>query len=109
MIESIGVMLRLLAEFFALVLRPVAEVVEVVAVPGTGAITVAAATTAAAALTALALLAVALTLFVGPARSGTAAPHPRRAIADFTRLTETHPDAPGHSRPRAPGSAAAAA
>ncbi|WP_446723945.1 DUF6412 domain-containing protein, partial [Microbacterium sp. CPCC 204701] len=28
---------------------------------------------------------------------------------DATRLTETHPDAPGHSRPRAPGSAASAA
>jgi hypothetical protein len=108
-IESIGVILRLLTEFFATALRPVAEVVATVAVPGTGTLTVAAATTAAAALTALALVAVALTLFVGPTRSGTAAPHPRRAIADFTRLTETHPDAPGHSRPRAPGSAAPAA
>lgn len=109
MIESIGVMLRLLTEFFAMVARPVAEVIATVAAPGAGALTVAAATTAAAALTALALLAVALTLFVGPARPGTATPHPRRAIADFTRLTETHPDAPGHSRPRAPGSAASAA
>lgn len=58
----------------------------------------------------LALLAVAVSLVRSPVHGGDpSAPHPRRAIHDATRLTETHPDAPGHSRPRAPGSAAPAA
>jgi hypothetical protein len=58
----------------------------------------------------LALLAVAVSLVRSPAHAvDPSAAHPRRAIHDATRLTETHPDAPGHARPRAPGFAALAA
>lgn len=39
-------------------------------------------------------------------RSG---PHPRRAIDLSSPLTQSDPDASGHPRPRAPGSAAPAA
>ena len=106
MLESIGIMLRLLAEVVTAALRPLAELFATVATPEAGALTVAA---AAAALAGLALLAVAVALFAAPAFAIAAAPHPGRAIADATRLTESHPDAPGHSRPRAPGSAALAA
>ena len=52
---------------------------------------------------------VAIAVFLSPARAVATAPHPRRAIADSTRLAASPPDAPGHSRPRAPGSAALAA
>jgi hypothetical protein len=108
MLESLVFALRLLVEVLGSVLRPLAELGAEVATPEAGALTVAAATTAAAALAALALLAVAVALFAAPAFAIAAAPHPRRAIADATRLTESHPDAPGHSRPRAPGSVAPA-
>ena len=65
---------------------------------------------ATAAFALLALLAVAVSLVRSPVRAvDSSAPHPRRAIHDATRLTETHPDAPGHPRPRAPGSVALAA
>ncbi|MBD3943241.1 hypothetical protein IF188_16230 [Microbacterium sp. NEAU-LLC] len=58
---------------------------------------------------ALAVLAVAIALFRAPLPALRGGAHPRRAIADATRLTASHPDAPGHSRPRAPGLAALAA
>ncbi|MEV5070910.1 hypothetical protein MRBLMI12_002526 [Microbacterium sp. LMI12-1-1.1] len=96
-------------EVFAVALRPLAELLATVATPGAGGLTVAAATAAAVSLAALALLAVAVALRAEPARAVIATAHPRRAIDDFTRLTQSHPDAPGHSRPRAPGLAALAA
>lgn len=108
MIESIGLLLRALVVFLGLAARPVVELLGTIAAPGTGAFAFAAATTVAV-LATLALLAVAIALFVSPAHAVAAERLPRRAIADATRLTESHPDAPGHSRPRAPGSAALAA
>lgn len=109
MLESIGIVLRLLAEFVGVALRPLSELAGTISSPGTGVIAIAAASAATAALVALALLAVAIALFARPAFAVASAPYPRRAIDDATRLTETHPDAPGHSRPRAPGFAASAA
>lgn len=109
MLESIGVVMRLLAEFVGLALRPLSELAGTISSPGTGVVAIAAASAATAALVALAVLAVAIALFARPAFALASAPHPRRAIDDATRLTETHPDAPGHSRPRAPGFAASAA
>lgn len=109
MLESIGIVLRLLAEFAGLALRPLFELAATVASPGADVMAIAAASAATAALVALALLAVAIALFARPAFAVASAPHPRRAIDDATRLSETHPDAPGHSRPRAPGFAASAA
>lgn len=109
MLESIVVLLRLVAEFVGLALRPLIEFAGTISSPGTGVVAIAAASAATAALVALALLAVAIALFARPTLAVASAPHPRRAIDDATRLTETHPDAPGHSRPRAPGFAASAA
>ena len=109
MLESIGVLLRLMAEILGIALRPALELAGSMAAPGAGVIAVAAASAATASLIALALLAVAIALFARPAIATAGAPRPERAIDDFTRLTETHPDAPGHSRPRAPGLAASAA
>ena len=109
MIESIGIVLRVLFELLALALRPLVELVGAIAAPDSGAFAFAAATTTIAVLATLALLAVAIAVFLSPARPVATAPHPRRAISDATRLTASHPDAPGHSRPRAPGSAALAA
>lgn len=109
MIESIGIVLRPLFELLGLALRPLVELVGAIAAPDSGAFAFAAATTTIAVLATLALLAVAIVVFLSPARPVATAPHPRRAISDATRLTASHPDAPGHSRPRAPGSAALAA
>lgn len=115
MLDSIGVVLRLVFETLAAALRPAAEAAAAALRPlaefavaplaaDAGALAL-----AAAVVTTLALLAVAIALFTSPVHVVATAPHPRRAIADDTRLAETHPDAPGHSRPRAPGSAALAA
>lgn len=109
MLESLLVVLRLLAEMAGLALRPVLELAGAMTAPGAGTVAIAAASAATAALVALALLAVAISLFARPAFAVAANTAPHRAIDDATRLTETHPDAPGHSRPRAPGSAAPAA
>lgn len=109
MLESIGVVLRLLAEFAGLALRPLLELAGALASPGAEVVAIAAATAATAALVALALLAVAIALFARPAFAMASTPYPRRAIDDTTRLSETHPDAPGHPRPRAPGFTASAA
>lgn len=109
MIESIGIVLRALFESMGLALRPLVELVGAIAASDSGAFAFAAATTTIAVLATLALLAVAIAVFLSPARPVATAPHPRRAISDATRLTASHPDAPGHSRPRAPGSAALAA
>jgi hypothetical protein len=110
----VGVILRLVLEVVHGALAPIASafgtavraLVEL-AVVDAGPIALVAAT---AAFAVLALLAVAVSLTRPPTQSvDPTAPHPRRAIHDATRLTETHPDAPGHSRPRAPGFAALAA
>jgi hypothetical protein len=114
-LESAGVILRLVIDVLAGLVRPAIDVLAAVArsfsdlapaaLPGaTSALVL-----AAAVVTAMALLAVALTLFLSPATAVAGTPHPQRAIADPTRLTASHPDAPGHSRPRAPGLAALAA
>ena len=117
MLAFTGVMLRLLLATLHGVLGPAAAgvagtaraVAELAAAltSDAGALALVAAT---ATFALLALLAVAVSLVRSPAHAvDPSAPHPRRAIHDATRLTETHPDAPGHSRPRAPGSAALAA
>ncbi|WP_447658263.1 DUF6412 domain-containing protein [Microbacterium sp. C23T] len=113
-LETIAAVLRLVVEVLAAALRPAMELlgaatrslfeVAPAAQPETGALVIAVAVVAT-----LALLAVAIAVFLVPARTIATAAHPRRAIADATRLTASHPDAPGHSRPRAPGSAALAA
>ncbi|MDL9979939.1 DUF6412 domain-containing protein [Microbacterium sp. ASV49] len=111
---SIGVMLRLLLDLVHATVAPIAtmtrtvlELVSTALATDAGAFALVAAT---AAFALLALLAVAVSLTRSPGETlDSAAPHPRRAISDATRLTETHPDAPGHSRPRAPGFAALAA
>ncbi|MGX5772169.1 DUF6412 domain-containing protein [Microbacterium trichothecenolyticum] len=114
MAETIAVVLRLVLEVLASALRPAADLLGMAARslfeiapaphPEAGALVIAVAVAAT-----LALLAVAIAVFLVPARTIAASAHPRRAIADSTRLTASHPDAPGHSRPRAPGSAALAA
>lgn len=114
MLGLIGAMLRFLVELVGGAIGPVAaasrsfvETVSAVLATEAGAFALVAAT---AAFALLALLAVAISLVRTPAQAvDPSAPHPRRAISDATRLTETHPDAPGHSRPRAPGCAALAA
>jgi hypothetical protein len=87
--------------------RSLAELTAAMLASDAGAFTLVAAT---ATFAVLALLAVAVALVRSPARAvDPTAVHPRRGIHDATRLTETHPDAPGHTRPRAPGIAALAA
>jgi hypothetical protein len=103
-IESIGIVVRLLVETLAAALRPLAELISAPMSAEPGAVAL-----AAAVVTTLALLVVAVALVTAPAHVLTTAAHPRRAIADDTVLAQTHPDAPGHSRPRAPGFAALAA
>ena len=56
----------------------------------------------AAILVALAVLALAIAV-AAPQTGIRSAPHPRRAIDVSTRLAQSHPDADGHPRPRAPG------
>ncbi|MEJ1088649.1 DUF6412 domain-containing protein [Microbacterium sp. Mu-80] len=56
----------------------------------------------AAVLVALAVLAIAVSI-VAPEAGIRSAPSPRRAIDVSTCLTQSHPDADGHPRPRAPG------
>lgn len=94
MLESIGVVLRVLLEVLGLT----------AAVPEPGMLAFAGVTIAALALTAL--VAVVLDIRLGPER---AAPHPRRAIDVSTVLSQSHPDAAGHARPRAPAFAVPAA
>ncbi|UNK71532.1 DUF6412 domain-containing protein [Microbacterium sp. H1-D42] len=61
----------------------------------------------AAVLVALAVLTLVIAV-VAPHAGIRSAPHPRRAIDVSTRLAQSHPDADGHPRPRAPGVALAA-
>ncbi|MDR7188524.1 hypothetical protein J2Y46_001347 [Microbacterium sp. BE35] len=113
-LETIAVVLRLVVEVLATTLRPATELLGEAArslfelapapQPEAGALVI-----AAAVIATLALLAVAIAVLLVPARMIATAAGPHRAIADSTRLTASHPDAPGHSRPRAPGSAALAA
>jgi hypothetical protein len=93
MLESIGVVLRVLL-----------EVLGVTAAPEPGMLAFAG--VALAALSLAALVAVLLDIWFGPER---AAPHRLRAIDVSTELSQSHPDAAGHARPRAPGFAASAA
>jgi len=111
--DAIGITLRALVEVLAAVLRPAVDLIAATARPlfetapltgDTGALVLAVTLVAA-----LAVLAVAIALFRAPTRTSAAGAHPNRAISDATRLTASHPDAPGHSRPRAPGLAALAA
>jgi len=111
--DAIGITLRALVEVLATVIRPAAELLAAIARPlfettpltaDTGALVLAVTLVAA-----LAVLAVAIALFRAPSRALAGGAHPHRAISDATRLTASHPDAPGHSRPRAPGLAALAA
>lgn len=113
MFDAIGITLRALVEVLAAVLRPAVDLIAATARPlfetapltgDTGALVLAVTLVAA-----LAVLAVAIALFRAPTRTSSAGAHPHRAISDATRLTASHPDAPGHSRPRAPGLAALAA
>lgn len=93
MIESFGVVLRLLL-----------DVLGAAAAREPSALAF-----AAAAIAAVALLALTLALVELPASAVGSSPHPRRAIDVSVQLTQSHPDAPGHARPRAPGFAASAA
>ncbi|MHC2998563.1 DUF6412 domain-containing protein [Microbacterium sp. HJ5] len=93
MSESIGAVLRLLL-----------DVLGVAAIREPSAIALAAAAVAAVAVVVLALSQVEL-----PVSSVGSSPHPQRAIDVSVRLTQSDPDAAGHPRPRAPGSAALAA
>lgn len=56
----------------------------------------------AVAVLALSVLAFAVALIVPQATKGSP-PHPFRAISASTLLADSHPDAAGHPRPRAPG------
>lgn len=93
MTETFGVMLRLLLELTA-----------GVAIREPSALAF-----AAAALAAVALLAITLAHVELPRSATGSAPHPLRAIDVSVRLTQSDPDAAGHTRPRAPGMAAPAA
>lgn len=93
MTESIGVVLRLLL-----------EILGAAAVREPSAIAFAIAAVAAVAVVALSLAGVDV-----PASAVGSSPHPQRAIDVSVQPTQSHPDAPGHSRPRAPGCAASAA
>jgi hypothetical protein len=93
MTESMGVVLRLLLETLAGVAIREPSVLAF----------------AAAAVAAVAVLAITLALVELPVSAAGSAAHPLRAIDVSVRLTQSHPDAPGHSRPRAPGAAAPAA
>ena len=88
----------------AVVLRLLLEILGATAVPEPAALAF-----AAAAVAAVAVLALALAAFELPASAIGSSPHPRRAIDVSVRLTQSHPDAPGHARPRAPGLGVSAA
>ena len=92
MSESIGVVLRLLLE-----------------VLGVAAVREPSAIAFAAAALAVAVVAFTFTLVDLPASAVGSSPHPHRAIDVSVQLAQSHPDAAGHSRPRAPGFAASAA
>lgn len=64
---------------------------------------------AAAAVAVVVVLAVTLAFVAPSASAAGAAAHPHRAIDVSVELSQSHPDAAGHARPRAPGSAASAA
>lgn len=57
-------------------------------------------------LVAVAVITIALAL-ISPIFGIRSAPHPHRARDASTLLAQSHPDAAGHRRPRAPGAAAA--
>ena len=92
MTESLGVLLRLLLEVF-----------------GAVAVREPSALVFAAAVAAIAIVALTAVLLDLPASAVGSSPHPRRAIDVSVQPSQSDPDAPGHSRPRAPGVAASAA
>lgn len=72
-----------------------------VAVPADGMLGIAAILVAIAVLTVMVAV-------LAPHAGLRSSPHPRRAIDVSIRLAQSHPDADGHPRPRAPGVASAA-
>ena len=92
MTESISVVLRLLLEIL-----------------GVAAVREPSAIAFAAAAVAVAVVAISLTLAELPASAIGTSAHPQRAIDVSVQLAQSHPDAAGHARPRAPGYAASAA
>ena len=93
-----------MSESIAVVLRVLLEVLGVALVREPSALAF-----AAAAVAALAVLALAVALVDPPASAIGSSPHPLRAIDVSVQVAQSHPDAPGHPRPRAPGIAASAA
>jgi hypothetical protein len=92
MTDSIGVVLRLLLEIL-----------------GIAAVREPSAIAFVAAAVAVAVIAVSLSLVELPGSEVGSSPHPQRAIGLSVQLAQSHPDAAGHARPRAPGCAASAA
>lgn len=88
-------------EAFAQLLQLIASVLGATALPEASA-----AVAITVALLAVATILVALTFGIVRTGQGTA-PHPRRAIDRSTLPAQSHPDAAGHPRPRAPGAAPA--
>lgn len=62
-----------------------------------------------AAALSVALVALVVAALAAPSPGGASTAHPRRAIDVSVLLGQSDPDAPGHSRPRAPGRAVPAA
>ncbi|MBO0981252.1 DUF6412 domain-containing protein [Microbacterium sp. SD291] len=85
-----------MGEWFGQMLGFVAAALGLVALPDAAALGVAIALVALTTLT----IAVALSVREAPGRSTA---HPQRAIDAGALLTQSHPDAAGHPRPRAPG------
>ena len=92
MSDSLGILLRLLLEVF-----------------GAVAVREPSALVLAAALAAIAIVVLTAAAVELPASAVGSSPHPRRAIDVSVRPAQSDPDAPGHSRPRAPGIGASAA
>lgn len=90
-----------MGDWFSQMLTFVASALGLVSIPDAAALGLA------IALVALATLTIALALTVGPAADRDT-PHPLRAIDVGAVLAQSHPDAAGHPRPRAPGAAVAA-
>jgi hypothetical protein len=95
---------RVMRETIQVVLGVVLEVLGVASVREPSALAF-----AAAAIAVVAVLALTLALAAPAASATRAQAHPLRAIDVSVQLSQSHPDAAGHRRPRAPGLAASAA
>lgn len=93
------------SDALAQLMQLVASVLGLAAAPDLSAMEMAALALAVAVLS-VAALAVAITLGIVQTGQGTA-PHPLRAIGRSVLPAQSHPDAAGHPRPRAPGAAPA--